>query len=81
MSRAPAEKLSLNGTLTAHRQARDSVGHALPRWEGCHRLSGDDDLLLGETENSFDGLYWGVVGRSVIEGRWRLLIVTATHGA
>jgi type IV secretory pathway protease TraF len=38
---------------------------------GCRTLSGDEVLLLGDTPNSFDGRYWGLIDARLVEGVWR----------
>lgn len=67
--------VTLNGAVVARRAERDSAGRALPMWNGCRRLAEDEVLLLGESEDSFDGRYFGVVHRSLVEGVWRPLWV------
>lgn len=55
------------------RQTRDAAGRALPLWQGCRALLPGEVLLLGDTEASFDGRYWGPVSERLIEGVWRPL--------
>ena len=40
----------------------------LPMWSGCFRLQVGDVFLLGETDNSFDGRYFGVTSAEDIVG-------------
>lgn len=56
-----------------HRSGHDSIGHALPRWNGCRALGQSDVFLLGETPDSFDSRYFGPVRTDQIEGVWRPL--------
>lgn len=68
---ADGQEVSLNGTIVAHREERDSAGRALPTWYGCRTLSADEILLLGDTSDSFDGRYWGPISRRLVEGAWQ----------
>lgn len=52
----------------------DRRGARLPHWSGCRRLRDDELLLLGDTPASFDGRYFGPVGRSEIRGVYRAAI-------
>lgn len=65
--------ITLNGAHVAQRQAQDSTGRLLPRWEGCVTLSEAEVFLLGEASDSFDGRYWGPTQVKRIEGVWRRL--------
>ncbi|MGD9968599.1 MAG: S26 family signal peptidase [Hyphomonadaceae bacterium] len=42
-------------------------------WRGCRDLADGEVLLLGDTDDSFDGRYWGPVSIELIEGVWRRL--------
>ena len=64
--------VTVNRSVIVERQARDSAGRALPTWSGCRRLA-DEVLLIGDTQDSFDGRYWGPVATRDIEGVWRSL--------
>ena len=68
---ADNDAITVNARTVAHRAAVDSSGRALPRWTGCQELSADELLLLGDTPDSFDGRYFGLVRRSEVEGVWR----------
>lgn len=72
---AEGEHMFLAGSRPLHRFTRDSVGRTLPAWTGCRTLQRDELLLLGDTEDSFDGRYWGPVSVSQIEGVWRPLAI------
>lgn len=65
------QELSINGLPRA--VARQVV--ALAPWSGCHRLEEGEVFLLGETDNSFDGRYFGVTSASDIVGPLRPLLV------
>lgn len=64
------ERLSVNGGPVARRNT--DAGVALG-WRGCRVLSEGEVLLLGETDDSFDGRYWGPTRVELIEGVWRVL--------
>ena len=70
---ANADTLTINSRVVAHRARNDSMGQTLPTWSGCRVLDAGDLLLLGDTSDSFDSRYWGVVSRRKIEGVWRPL--------
>lgn len=61
------------GTQTLLRARRDRAGRALPTWEGCHVLADGEVFLMGETDDSFDSRYFGVVREDAIDGVWRRL--------
>lgn len=65
--------IQVNGQVIAQRNERDSEGRALPTWSGCRVLLEDEVFLLGDTNDSFDGRYWGPIARDEIEGVWRVL--------
>lgn len=71
---AENDTITINARTVAHRAAIDSAGRALPRWNGCIELGGDELFLLGDTSDSFDGRYFGIVRRSDIEGVWRRVL-------
>lgn len=68
---ASDDVITINARTVAHRAAVDSSGRALPRWTGCAELRANELLLLGDTPDSFDGRYFGLVQRSDVEGVWR----------
>jgi type IV secretory pathway protease TraF len=52
----------------------EDLGHVQPTgWRGCRVLAHGEVLLLGDTDDSFDGRYWGPVSADLIEGVWRRL--------
>jgi len=68
---AEDERISIDGVQVATRAARDGEGRALPTWRGCHRLGTGEVFLLGDTDDSFDGRYWGPISADLIQGVWR----------
>ncbi|MBK6704544.1 MAG: S26 family signal peptidase [Caulobacteraceae bacterium] len=67
---AEDETISIDGVQTATRIERDAEGRMLPAWRGCRRLSAGELFLLGNTDDSFDGRYWGPIPLDLIEGVW-----------
>jgi conjugative transfer signal peptidase TraF len=76
---ATDQELIVNGSMVATRQRRDNAGRELPWWSGCQTLEDDQLLLLGESETSFDGRYFGVVSAAVVDGVWRPLLITEAN--
>ena len=70
---ADGETIRINDRTVAHRASRDSEGRDLPRWSGCTVLSADEVFLMGDTPDSFDSRYFGVVREDAIEGVWKRL--------
>ena len=64
------ESVTINGAARVY--ARSDLG--LPRWSGCVRLLIGEVFLLGETENSFDGRYFGVTSAADIVGPVRSVV-------
>lgn len=73
---ADGRNITLNATPITTRELRDRAGRALPYWRGCRTLSEGQFFLLGDSADSFDGRYWGVVDHRQIEGVWRPLHVS-----
>ncbi|UPT64856.1 MAG: S26 family signal peptidase [Hyphomonadaceae bacterium JAD_PAG50586_4] len=65
--------VSIDGVQVAVRNTHDEHGRVLPTWEGCRTLAEGEVFLLGDTEDSFDGRYWGPTLVSSIEAAWRPL--------
>lgn len=61
------------GAETLIRATHDSAGRALPTWEGCHVLHAGEVFLMGQTPDSFDSRYFGIVREDAIEGVWKRL--------
>lgn len=70
---AAGEVVTINGGADIPRRARDTTGNVLPHWNGCRILQTGEVLLLGESDDSFDGRYWGPIADELIEGVWRPL--------
>jgi conjugative transfer signal peptidase TraF len=70
---AQADRIAINGRTIAHRAWQDSMGRLLPQWNGCRLLRSDEMFLLGETPDSFDSRYFGIVRADQVEGVWRKL--------
>ncbi len=70
---ADDQVLSIDGVQVAVRSTHDEQGRALPTWEGCRTLVEGEVFLLGDTDDSFDGRYWGPTPVSLIEAAWRPL--------
>jgi len=62
--------LRINHGPVVRRKRRDTTGRLLKAWSGCQVLAEHEVLLLGDTEDSFDGRYWGPTERQTIEGVW-----------
>ncbi len=67
---AEGEVIFIDRTQVATRVERDAEGRVLPAWRGCHRLGAGEFFLLGDTDDSFDGRYWGPVTIDLIDGVW-----------
>lgn len=67
---AEDDLISIDGAQVASRFERDAEGRRLPDWRGCRRLGVSEVFLLGDTDDSFDGRYWGPVDIDLIEGVW-----------
>lgn len=67
---AEGETISIDGAQVATRIKCDAEGRTLPAWRGCRRLVAGELFLLGDTDDSFDGRYWGPVTMNLIQGVW-----------
>lgn len=65
--------LVINNAPPLPRRSHTSTGEPLPAWSGCRVLGSGEFLLIGDTDDSFDGRYWGPVDQGAIEGVWRPL--------
>lgn len=70
---ADGNYLIINDGAPIARRSHDHAGRALTRWSGCRSLGPNEVLLMGASEQSFDGRYWGPTDRRLIEGVWRPL--------
>lgn len=49
---------------------RDRSGRPLPVWQGCRRIpAGEIFLMNGQSEDSLDGRYFGLLPLTTIVGR------------
>lgn len=67
---ADGSSIFIDDIAVAQRVERDGEGRSLPTWDGCHSLTDGELFLLGDTEDSFDGRYWGPTPTALIEGVW-----------
>lgn len=68
---ATSGAITIDDALVASRVERDGEGRLLPTWRGCRTLAADEVFLLGDTEDSFDGRYWGPISAHLISGAWK----------
>lgn len=73
---ADGDQIRVDGEVRAFRSARDSNGRPLPSWSGCRELREGQYLVLGDSADSFDSRYFGIVTASNIEGVWRPIFQT-----
>ena len=66
---AVGPRIRVNDRPVAVRRAADRRGRQLPWWSGCGRLSDGAVLLLNPAPDSFDGRYFGPVGKDAVIGR------------
>lgn len=67
---ARGDRVLLNGKSIARRLSHDALGRTLPWWEGCEGLRpGRYFLLMDHIPTSFDGRYFGPLGKSEIIGK------------
>lgn len=72
---------AISDTRVLRRRVVDADGHALPTWDGCRTLGDNEVFLVGDTDDSFDSRYFGVVPLSAIEGVWRPILLSPTRSA
>ncbi|MDT4855802.1 conjugative transfer signal peptidase TraF [compost metagenome] len=66
----------IDGVLVARRLKWDRQGRALPAWQACRRLMGDELFLLSSSNSeSFDSRYFGPVSVDAVIGRAQLLLL------
>lgn len=66
--------VSINGKPVATAREGDSMGRALPVWQGCVRLNEGQVFLLSPHPDSLDGRYFGAIERSELVGVARPLM-------
>lgn len=76
----PGETVCADGAVvatprrTVSRRAIDRHGRRLPSWTGCRRLAPTELFLLGASNDSFDGRYFGVVAAADLHGMFKLVL-------
>ena len=62
--------ITVDGIAMGDALVRDSRGRPLPVWQGCQRIpDGDVFLMNRESEDSFDGRYFGLLPVTTVVGR------------
>jgi conjugative transfer signal peptidase TraF len=62
--------ITVDGIVMGEALDRDRNGRALPTWHGCRVVGGDEVFLMNwQSEDSFDGRYFGPLAASTIAGR------------
>jgi len=62
-------QVRIDGVLVARRLRWDRQGRALPTWQACRRLVGDELFLLSSNPASFDSRYFGPLSVDAVIGR------------
>lgn len=62
-------RILINDMVVAVARNTDGLGRIMPKWDGCHALSGARVFLLQDHADSFDSRYFGPVDRRLIIGR------------
>lgn len=63
-------QVRIDGDLVAKRLRWDRQGRALPTWQACRRLVGDELFLLSSSNPaSFDSRYFGPISADAVIGR------------
>ena len=62
-------QVRIDGVVVARRMRRDRQGRALPTWQACSRLVGDELFLISNNPASFDSRYFGPVSADAVIGR------------
>lgn len=63
------DQVLVDGQLRARQLHEDRQGRALPAWQDCRRLVGDELFLLSNKPESFDSRYFGPVSAGAVIGR------------
>ena len=62
--------ITVDGIAMGEALDRDRNGRALPTWHGCRVVGGNEVFLMNwQSEDSFDGRYFGPLPASTIAGR------------
>lgn len=70
---ATSDQVVLRGEMVLRRAAYDSTGAVLPAWSECRVLREGEIFLTGDSQDSFDGRYWGPISIDAVEQVWRPL--------
>ena len=62
-------QVRIDGVLVAKRMRWDRQGRALPTWQACSRLVGDELFLISNNPASFDSRYFGPISADAVIGR------------
>ena len=63
-------RITVDGKAVGTALAHDSRGRALPVWQGCRLIAGDEVFLMNTDEAaSLDGRYFGAIPLTAIVGR------------
>ncbi len=60
--------ITINGQLAAHALIADMMGRPMPKWSGCHDIDDRQVFVLSDTQQSFDGRYFGPVDAQQVIG-------------
>jgi len=72
--------ISVNEVMMGLSLDRDHFGRILPVWEGCRPVADHEVFLMNwQSEDSFDGRYFGPLPASTIVGRADLLWTEEDH--
>jgi conjugative transfer signal peptidase TraF len=62
--------ITVDGMTIGHALERDHLGRILPAWRGCQIVADDEVFFMNwQSENSFDGRYFGPLPATTIVGR------------
>lgn len=63
-------EITVNGRYVGKARKADSRGRNLPAWQGCRTLKAGDIFVMNpRAQDSFDGRYFGALGRENLLGR------------
>lgn len=72
--------ITVDGVTMGQALDRDRFGRNLPVWDGCRHIAKDEVFLLNwQSENSFDGRYFGPLSAFTIVGRAHPLWLVGDH--
>ena len=63
------KRILINGVARSLAAAHDRAGRALPSWLGCRTLRAGELFLIGQSSDSFDSRYFGVVSATRVIGQ------------